>query len=311
MATYHKSTYYNDYGSFLEKKFGEKVYKISLDAGFTCPNIDGTITVGGCVYCNNESFSPPLQQGLTDLEEQFVLGIERTRRRFKAEKFIAYYQAYTNTHAPVECLEQMYREALKYPEIVGLSIGTRPDTVDDEKLDMIEELAREVFVSIEYGLQTVSNDTLHWINRGHTYEDYLKAVEMTQNRGIHITTHIMLGFPTEDRAQMLASAAEMNRLGINGIKLHNLLVTRNTGLEIIYKENQFHVFEYEEYLNLVCDYLELLSPDIVVERFFATAPDKYLIAPRWNRSPSQMVTDLARVFEERGTRQGTRYTSVV
>lgn len=272
--------FFYDYNTFLRTKFGEKVYKISLDAGFTCPNRDGTVGNTGCIYCNNASFSPPVYHRTPNLNEQIQRGIE-TGHKNKTYKFIAYFQAYTNTYASIEKLQEIYSCVLQFPEIVGIAIGTRPDAIDKDKLDLLEQLAKTTFVSIEYGVQSCQNETLVWIQRGHTYKTFLQAMEYTRNRGIHICAHIMIGFPNETREHILQTAFEMNRVGINGIKLHNLLIVANTELEIIYHRQPFHLLSKEEYVSLVCDFLERLDPHIVCERLYATAPADYLIAPKW------------------------------
>ncbi len=291
-----------DYNTFLRKKFGEKVYKISLDAGFTCPNRDGTVGVGGCIYCNNASFSPAVNYGKVALDQQIQKGMSMGEK-FKARKFIAYFQAYTNTYASVTQLEQIYSQVLKYPEIVGIAIGTRPDAVDIEKLEFLESLGKKIFVSIEYGVQSINNNILEWIHRGHKYEDFLKVMEYSQNRGLHICCHLMLGFPHQNKEEVLDTALEMNRLGVQGIKLHNLLVVRDTLLAKIYEEKPFPLIEFKDYLNLVCDFLERLDTNIVCERLHATAPTEYLIAPHWPLS-IQMNHAVTQEFVRRGTYQG-------
>lgn len=293
-----------DYKTFLHSKFGEKVYKISVDAGFTCPNIDGTVARGGCIYCNNRSFSPAVHLQNLSIAEQLQSSMGKMRRRFKAKKFLAYFQPHTNTHAPVSQLENIYAQALEQPDIVGLVIGTRPDAVDEEKLGLLQQLAQDVFVSIEYGMQSVNNRTLAWINRGHTYEAFVDAVRSTQNRGLYICAHVMLGFPTETKQEMLAMAKQMNHIGIHGIKLHNLLVTRGTLLAKMYTQKPFPLFTYNEYIELVCDFLERLEPGIVVERLFATTPPEYLLAPVWEKMPQQITNDIVQTLIARNSYQG-------
>jgi radical SAM protein (TIGR01212 family) len=292
-----------DYNTFLREKFGEKVYKISLDAGFTCPNRDGTVGTGGCIYCNNSSFSLAARQKLPALKEQIISGME-IGKKFKAKKFIVYFQAYTNTYAPVSHLERLYHEALDYPNVVGIAIGTRPDVVDEEKIELLTSLAKKTFVSVEYGVQTRNNQTLLWINRGHTWESFLHAMDITRGRGIHICAHIMLGFPGESREKILSTACEMNRLGIGGIKLHNLIISQGTPLARIYEETPFPLFTEEEYVVLVCDFIERLASHIVIERLMATAPKEYIIAPRWAKTPAQMSDAVTKMLGERKTYQG-------
>jgi radical SAM protein (TIGR01212 family) len=299
----HPKRFY-DYNTFLHEKFGGKVYKICLDAGFTCPNRDGKRGVGGCIYCNNASFSPGARLADTPIHEQIAAGMAVGRNRFKAEKFIAYFQAFTNTYAPLERLRELYSQVLVYPEVVGLAIGTRPDAVDTDKIALLAELAQNKFVSLEYGVQSMHDATLAWIRRGHTYGDFVAAMDWTRGRGIHVCAHVMLGFPCETRAGMVCLADEMTRVGIAAIKIHNLIVTRDTPLAQIYAQEPFPLFAYDEYVELVCDFLEHLSPVIVVERLCATTPDEYLIAPRWHKSPGQLSQDVSKCLLARNSYQG-------
>jgi hypothetical protein len=289
-----------DYSSFLLQKFGEKVQKISVDAGFTCPNIDGKVGRGGCIYCNNKSFSFCAGSLLT-VSQQIEAKIQTSS---KVKKFLVYFQPYTNTYASVERLSEIYTQALQYDSVVGICIGTRPDEVDPTKIQLLQNLARKKFVSIEYGLQSIYNRTLEWIHRGHTYETFLHAMEITKNKGIHICAHVMLGFPTETKEQQLNMAYAINRACVDGIKIHNLLITKDTALEKMYALSPFPLLEYPEYLELVCDFLERLCPTIVIERLFATTPPHYLIGPNWKKSGTQIVDDIDRTLKKRGTCQG-------
>lgn len=299
----HGKRFY-DYNTYLQQKFAAKVYKICLDAGFTCPNRDGSKGVGGCIYCNNESFSPGARQRAASIAEQMAAGMASGRLRFKAGKFIAYFQAFTNTYAPVARLRELYGQALAFADVVGLAVGTRPDAVDGDKIALLAQLAQQYFVSIEYGVQSMCDETLRWINRGHTYADFLAAMDITRGRGIHVCAHVMLGFPGETREQMLQMAGAMSDAGIDAIKIHNLIITRDTSLERIYASHPFPVFAYDEYVELVCDFLERLSPDIVVERLCAVTPEQYLVAPRWQRSPGQLSSDVTARLLARNSHQG-------
>jgi radical SAM protein (TIGR01212 family) len=242
------------------------------------------------------------------VREQVQNGIGFLKRRYKAQKFIAYFQPYTNTYAPVETLESLYQEALAEPSVVGLAIGTRPDCVDEEKLRLIEGISKTHFVIVEYGLQSIYEKSLRFIQRGHGLGEFLAAVEMTRSLGIHAGAHIIVGFPTESREETLAMASEVSETGIEFLKIHQLQVIRDTPLEEIYREHPFGVFEYGEYIEFISDFIERLSPGIVLQRLFATAPDDMLIAPRWGRSRQEILGDIESRLARRGTRQGAAFT---
>ncbi|MEW6002130.1 MAG: TIGR01212 family radical SAM protein [Nitrospirota bacterium] len=295
---------YNSFGTYIKKLFRTTVYKVNVDAGFTCPNRDGTIGTTGCIYCNNDSFRPNSCKPTLSLSEQIRNGITHIRKRYKAEKFLVYFQPYTNTYARVNELERLYKEALSEPSVIGLAIGTRPDTVDVEKIALLRILAERYFILIEYGLQSIYDKTLKFINRGHEYRTFLKALDMTKDRGIFIGAHVIVGFPTETREEMLSMADEISYLAVDFLKIHQLQVIKNTPLEIIYRENPFHIFDYEEYLDFVAEFIERLSPRIVLQRLFATAPDNILIAPQWGKSRQEILRDVEKRLEFKDTYQG-------
>jgi radical SAM protein (TIGR01212 family) len=295
---------YNAFGQFMKDLYGAPVYKVNVDAGFTCPNRDGAVSVGGCIYCNNDSFRPSACTSAASVREQVEKGIPYLRRRYGAEKFIVYFQPFTNTYAPVETLERLYREALCQPGVVGLAIGTRPDCVDEEKIALLEGLARDHFILVEYGLQSIHDRTLRFINRGHDYACFRRAVAMTAGRGIRVGAHLILGFPTETRDDMLAMADELSGLPIGFVKLHQLQVIRDTALADLYAKEPFPTFGYQEYLGVVADFLERLSPDVVIQRLFAAAPEDILVAPVWNRTRSEFLLDLDAYLEEKCSYQG-------
>jgi len=297
---------YNSFGSYIKKLFGTTVYKVNVDAGFTCPNRDGTVGTLGCIYCNNDSFRPNSCRPTLSITEQIKTGIEHITKRYKAEKFLVYFQPYTNTYASVDELERLYREALSEPSAIGLAIGTRPDTVDKEKIALLQSLAERYFILIEYGMQSMYDRTLEFINRGHNYSTFLKALDLTKDKGIFISTHIIVGFPTETTEEMLSMADEISQLPIDFLKIHQLQVIKETPLEIIYRENPFHVFEYGEYLEFVTEFIERLSPRIVLQRLFATAPDSILIAPHWGKSKQEIFRDIDKRLEEKDTYQGKK-----
>jgi radical SAM protein (TIGR01212 family) len=298
---------YNAYGPFLRNRFGCRVYKVIVDAGFTCPNRDGTVAMGGCTYCNNDSFRPESAERLRPIAEQVVLGIGYLRRRYKAQKFIVYFQPFTNTHAPIERLVPLYEAALEHPDVVGLSIGTRPDCVDEAKIAWFERLARTRFVTLEYGLESVYDETLARINRGHDYRCWLEAVERTRNRGIWLCTHLILGFPWESREQMLAMAGAISDLGIDFLKLHHLHVVRHTAMGRVYQDNPFPLLEYQEYLDLVVEFLEQLNPAIRIERLFGLAPEDQLLGPLWGKTKAEIQHDIEQTLVNRNTHQGRCY----
>ncbi len=300
---------YYSFGEYLKEIFGKKVYKVNVDAGFTCPNRDGTIGTTGCIYCNNNSFRPSSCAPSKPLSEQIKNGIEYLKERYKAKAFLVYFQPYTNTYAPVEHLEKLYKEAISHPEVVGLAVGTRPDCVDDEKLDLLQMLSKTHMMIVEYGLQSIYEKSLKYIMRGHDYSIFLKAVYDTHERGILVGAHIIVGIPTETRQESLAMADEINLHPIKFLKIHQLQVVKDTLLAYIYDKTPFPVFEYEEYLNFVVDFIERLRPDIVIQRLFATSPEDILIAPKWNKTKQEILNDINRKFEDRNARQGSKCSS--
>jgi len=300
---------YNAFGPYMRRKFGEPVHKVNVDAGFTCPNRDGTLGHSGCVYCNNDSFRPGSCRPTLSVGRQVANGMAYLSRRYGARKFMAYFQPYTNTYAPVDALERLYREALREPSVVGLAIGTRPDCVDEEKLDLLQRLSRECFVIVEYGLQSIYEKSLRFIRRGHGFEAFQRAVDMTRQRGIAAGAHIIAGLPTETREESLAMAEAVSATGVEFLKVHQLQVIKDTPLAAMYAEDPFPVFGYDEYVDFVADFLERLSPAIVLQRLFATAPDGILIAPRWGRSRHRMLRDIEGRLALRDTRQGAKARS--
>jgi uncharacterized protein len=297
---------YNSFGAYMKKRFGTAVYKVNVDAGFTCPNRDGTVGTSGCIYCNNDSFRPNSCRPTMSVDEQIKNGIAYIRKRYKAEQFLVYFQPYTNTYAPVEELARLYKDALSDPSVIGLAIGTRPDTVDKEKIDLLASLAKNYFILIEYGMQSMYEKTLQFIHRGHDYHTFLQALALTKNRGISIGAHIIVGLPTETREEMLAMADELSHLPIEFLKIHQLQVIKDTPLEGIYRESPFPVFGYGEYLDFVAEFMERLSPEIVLQRLFATAPDEILIAPHWGKSRQEILRDIERNLEHKDSYQGKK-----
>ena len=297
---------FRSYNKWLKEKFGERVYKVIVDAGFTCPNRDGTVAVGGCAYCNNNSFRPPSAIKTDPIRDQVREGIEYIRKRFQANKFIIYFQPFSNTYADTNYLRELYTDAIGHPEVVGLAIGTRPDCVDAEKIAMIDEIAQRTFVSLEFGVESIYDDTLRRVNRGHDYGAFLRAMDLVRCRSIHIGAHLILGFPWETRDQWLAMADEMSRVGIDALKIHHLHIVRGTALGAEFMRRPFRVLEYQEYLDLLCEFIERLDPRIIIERLFGEAPFGLLVAPNWRRNKNDLVRDIQRIFEQRNVRQGAR-----
>ncbi len=302
---------YNGYGPFLRARFGCRVYKVIVDAGFTCPNRDGTVAVGGCTYCNNDSFRPESVRRLSSVREQVAQGIEYLRRRYRAEKFIVYFQPFTNTHAPLDRLAPLYGQALDHPDVVGLSIGTRPDCVDEAKIAWFENLAQSCFLTLEYGLESIYDETLVRINRGHDYQCWLGAVERTRGRGIWLCTHLILGFPWESHEQILAMAGAISGHGIDFLKLHHLHVVRHTAMGREYLARPFPLLGYQEYLDLLVSFLERLNPAIRIERLFGLAPEDQLLGPHWQKTKAEIQYDIERTLANRGTWQGRLYRSSI
>ncbi len=302
---------YLSFGSFMRDQFGTRVYKVNVDAGFTCPNRDGTLGLEGCIYCNNDSFRPGPCRPILPVAEQVRNGIAYVRRRYGASRFLVYFQPYTNTYAPIDELSRLYDEALRVdPAIVGLAIGTRPDAVDDDKIRLLEDLARRHFILVEYGLQSIYSRSLEYIRRGHDYAAFRQAVGMTRDRGIRIGCHLIAGFPTETREETLAMAEEISLIEpISFLKMHQLQIVKNTPLADIFSNAPFPVFGYEEYLDFIVDFIERTSPRIIFQRLFATAPDEILIAPLWGRSRHQITLDIEKRLADRDTWQGKKYSA--
>lgn len=298
---------YRPFSRYLREIFGCRVQKIPLDAGFTCPNRDGRVGFGGCIYCGPRGSGTGAYENGVPLGEQIRAGIESGKRRFGKCKFIAYFQAFTNTYAPPERLKSLYDEALRHQEVVGLSIGTRPDCAPDEVLELLEEYARRCHFWVEYGLQSAHDYTLELINRGHDIAQFVDAVERTKGRGINICAHIILGLPGETQEEMMATADLVASLELEGTKIHSLYVLKGTKLAEIYQRGEFRLLELEEYVSLVCDFLERLPPDMVIQRLTGEAPRDLLVAPRWSREKMAVLGEIDTELEQRGSYQGIEW----
>nr|WP_297075007.1 TIGR01212 family radical SAM protein [Prevotella sp.] len=274
--------YYNDFGSWIRKRFPDfRVQKISIDAGFSCPNRDGRISSGGCTYCDNRTFNPSYCDRRKSITEQLEEGKAFFGRKYPDMKYLAYFQAYTNTYAKVELLRQMYEEALQVEDVVGIVIGTRPDCVSDELLDYLEVLNRRTFVLVEYGIESANDETLKRINRGHDFACCRDAVERTHARGILTGAHIIIGLPGEDAAESLRQAPIISSLPIDILKIHQMQIIKGTRLAQEYAEHPFHVYTVEEYIDVIVKYIRLLRKDLVLERFVSQSPKELLVAPKW------------------------------
>jgi radical SAM protein (TIGR01212 family) len=297
---------YNAYSRHLRQKFGVRVYRVTIDAGFTCPNVDGTVTTGGCVYCDNRSFSPNRRLPRATVAAQVERGIELLKARYGAKKFLAYFQAATNTHAAVEKLRRLYDEALAHPDVIGLIIGTRPDSVPDPVLDRIEDYARTRFVSLELGLQTIHDRSLDWMNRGHHFDAFLDAIARCETRPFELCAHVILGLPDESRDDMLATADALAGLPIQAVKIHNLHVVPDTPLEGMYRRGEVRLFERQEYVETVCDFLERLPTEMVIQRLNGDAPPDYLVAPLWCLDKASLLRDIQAELVRRDSWQGKK-----
>ncbi len=298
---------YNQYSQHLEDMFGCKIYKITLDAGFDCPNRDGNLSSGGCIFCEEGGSFSRAHCNTLSVQQQVEAGVEKLKSRFKAQKFISYFQAYSNTYAPVDKLKEIYDQSLLHKDVIGISIGTRPDCVDKEKIKLISSYTSNHYVWIEYGLQTIHNKTLGFINRGHSYEDFLNAVNITKDKDINICAHVIIGLPGESRKNMLETAKALADLGINGIKIHLLCVLKNTKLEKMYLNNEFQLFSAEEYIETVCDFLELLPPEVTIHRLAGNGLKRILVAPNWLCEKFKLLNAIDQELDKRKSFQGSKY----
>lgn len=297
---------YNEYGTWLKQQFPFKVQKISLNAGFTCPNRDGSVGVGGCTYCNNQTFNPAYCQTEKSITQQLEEGKQFFGRKYPEMKYLAYFQAYTNTYGSVAEVIAKYEEALSVPDIVGIVIGTRPDCMPDELLDYLEELNKRTFLVVEYGIESVFDDTLLRINRGHNHASTVSAIQRTASRGIITGGHIILGLPGESHEQMLEEAAILSALPLTTLKIHQLQLIKGTKMAEEYAEcpDDFHLFTADEYIDLVIDFIERLRPSIVLERFVSQSPASLLAVEGWGLKNYEFVDKVRKRLIERDAFQG-------
>lgn len=298
-----KKRYYQ-FSEYLKTKFGKKVYKITLDAGFNCPNRDGTISSGGCIFCDDGGSFSRAHSNILSVQEQVLTGIETLSSRFKAQKFMSYFQAYSNTYKPVNELKQIYDSALCHEDVVGLSIGTRPDCVDENKLDLIASYTDKYETWIEYGLQSIHDKTLKFINRGHDFDTFLKAYKQTKDRGINVGVHVILGLPNETKDNMLDTIRTLADLNVDGVKFHCLCVFPNTKLFDMYQENQIKLLEEDEYIELACDCLELLPEKTTIHRLGGNGLQSIKVAPAWLNKKFEILNKIDAELERRESFQG-------
>ena len=294
---------YNQYSAYLKNKFGAKVYKITIDAGFSCPNRDGTISSGGCIFCDDGGSFSQAHSNLLPVEEQVKIGAKTLHDRFKAEKFMSYFQAYSNTYKPVNELEKIYKASLNHPDVVGISVGTRPDCVDNDKLNLLADISKDYYTWIEYGLQSIHDKTLKKINRGHDFDCFLKAYEMSKEKGLNVCVHVIFGL-WETHEEILQTAQKLAELKIDGVKIHLLCALKDTRLANLYQIGKIDFMSEDEYVNLVCDFLEILPKETTIHRLAGNGLKKNLIAPRWLGAKLDCLNKIDREFIKRDTYQG-------
>ena len=299
---------FNSYAAYFRRVFGHRMQKVTINAGFTCPNRDGKISTGGCTFCDNAAFTPSYCDARKSITQQIDEGIEFHRKRYRtAQQYLAYFQSFSNTYAPIERLRECYDEALAHPAIAGIVVGTRPDCVDDQKLDYFAELSRKKYVTIEYGVESCYDETLRRINRGHDFATARKAIEMTAERGIHCGAHFILGLPGESDEMLIAQVERINALPLTTVKFHQLQLFRGTPLAKEWDEHpeRFRFWTIEEYIDLFVEILRRLRPDIVVERFAGEAPPRYHHTEGWGLVRNeQLLAMLDKRLEQRGVHQG-------
>jgi len=295
---------YNDFNTYLKNIFGCRVQKITIDAGFSCPNRDGTISTGGCIYCNVKGSGTGAHTKGLSVIDQIVTAKSALSKRYKAKKYIAYFQSFTNTYGSLTKLKHLYEQALSVEDVVGISIGTRPDCVDEPILDLIQGYVDNYLVWIEYGLQSANDSTLTLINRGHDFNCFKAAVDETKNRGINICAHVILGLPQEKKVHMLQTAQAVADMGLDGIKLHLLYVVKGTKLDKLYRRNQYRCLEPNEYIDIVCDFLERIPKHVVIQRLTGDPHPNELVAPTWSLKKTETIALIRKTLETRDTWQG-------
>ncbi len=300
---------YNDFSSYFRRLFSERVQKISIDAGFTCPNRDGSKGTGGCTFCDNKTFNPVYCMPDKSVTSQLEQGIAFFKDRYKTQRYLAYFQAYTNTYSSLEHLKVLYEEALSHPDVIGIVIGTRPDCIYPELLEYLDELAKKYFITLEFGVESTIDRTLKRINRGHSYQEVIDAMKACAEYDFKIGMHLILGLPGESVPDILSHAETISKLNPDFLKLHQLQIIRNTKIEQEYqdKSEDFIKFTADEYIDLTIRFLELLNPDIIMERFISQSPPEKLIAPKWGLKNFEFTAKLEKEMRVRKTFQGRKY----
>ena len=301
---------YLDYSSFIKLTFGERVQKISLDIGFSCPNRDGSKGYGGCTYCNNNSFNPDYCEPTKSISEQLEQGISIFGKKYKTQQYLAYFQAYTNTYSDIDSLKKMYEEALRVPGVIGLVIGTRPDCSSDEVIYYLAELSKKYFISLEFGVESTNEKTLLAVNRCHTFEETKATFEKCKNKGFHLGAHIILGLPGESKEELFQHAVEVSKLPIDTLKMHHLQIVKNSVMAFQFKNKpeNFNLFTADNYIDFITEFVGYLRPDIIIERFISEAPKDLLIAPKWNNLKNfEIVDKIDKKMIEKNTWQGKQY----
>lgn len=299
-----------DLNTYFKNIFGHRVHKITVDAGMSCPNRDGTLSTRGCIFCNQSGSGTGFYKKGISVADQIIRAKKYVIKRYKAKKFIAYFQAYTNTYAPVDKLKRLYDEALGVEGVAGLSIGTRPDCVNDEILTLLQTYAKKYLIWIEYGLQSVHDQTLLLINRGHDFKTFKNAVEVTQNRGIKICVHVILGLPGESKNQMIETAKELSQMGIDGLKLHLLYVIKGTELEKWYLQGRYTCLTQEEYADIVCDFLAHTPKNVVIQRLTSDPHPRELVAPAWAMKKKEIPEQIKKTLTEKELYQGKYFNHI-
>ena len=306
MFFYNTDKRYNRFSDHLKDLYGVKVYKVTLDAGFTCPNRDGTISNEGCIFCDNGGSFSQLYSNKISIKEQLDCGIQLSIEKYKAQKFLAYFQAYTNTYKPVNELKEIYDQALSHNDVIGMSIGTRPDCVENEKLDLISDYTKDHYIWLEYGLQSIHDRSLKFINRGHDFATFVKALKETQKRNINVCAHVILGLPNESKQDMLETARILGDLGVNGVKIHLLCVLNNTRLTKLYYQGKIPMMEEDEYVETACDFLELLPPEVTIHRLAGNGLKPNMLAPGWLSKKFVVLNKIDNLLKERNSFQGSK-----